>query len=105
MTGKLVRDLIPDIIRQSGALPLTRTATAIEYADLLRAKLTEETTEYLDGGDWAELADILEVVYALAAAHGLSPAALERLRAGKAQERGTFTRRVVWLGNAEETKG
>jgi predicted house-cleaning noncanonical NTP pyrophosphatase (MazG superfamily) len=105
MTGKLVRDLIPDIIRATGATPITRTASPAEYADALRAKLTEEAGEYLDGGDPAELADILEAVLALAALDGITPETLERMRAAKARDRGAFTRRVIWLGNAAAAEG
>jgi predicted house-cleaning noncanonical NTP pyrophosphatase (MazG superfamily) len=66
-----------------------------EYAALLRAKLYEEAEEYVASSDPAELADVLEVIGALAALHDLSPAALERLRAEKAAERGGFTHRHV----------
>ncbi|WBQ06856.1 nucleoside triphosphate pyrophosphohydrolase [Kribbella sp. CA-293567] len=45
-----------------------------------------------------ELADVLEVVYALAADLGTDQAALDRLRRTKATERGAFANRVVWLG-------
>ncbi|WP_233618050.1 nucleoside triphosphate pyrophosphohydrolase [Actinomadura sp. WAC 06369] len=92
---KLVRDRIPEIITGSGRTPQTRIAGQDEYTSLLRAKLSEEVTEYTADADPDELADILEVVHALAAVHGLSPGDLERRRAAKAAERGGFTRRVV----------
>lgn len=89
--GKLVRDRIPDIIRQSGLRPCVHTAAPEEYRRRLRAKLQEEVAEFLDSDtDDApeELADILEVVYTLAADLGLSPGQLEQLRERKAAERG-----------------
>ncbi|MFC9977687.1 hypothetical protein ACFVH6_42975 [Spirillospora sp. NPDC127200] len=92
---KLVRDRIPDVIRQSGRTPDTRVAPEGEYAALLRAKLYEEAGEYTAAGDPAELADILEVVHALAALHGLSPDDLEERRAAKAAARGGFADRIV----------
>ncbi|MFC5187687.1 nucleoside triphosphate pyrophosphohydrolase family protein [Actinomadura harenae] len=49
-------------------------------------------------GDPGELADVLEVVHALAALHGVSPAGLEKARAAKAGERGGFAGRVVLRG-------
>jgi predicted house-cleaning noncanonical NTP pyrophosphatase (MazG superfamily) len=94
-TEKLVRDRIPDIIRASGRTPRTRVADPAEYTGLLRAKLSEEVAEYMASGDPSELADILEVVHALAALDGLTPADLERLRAEKATERGGFAGRHV----------
>jgi predicted house-cleaning noncanonical NTP pyrophosphatase (MazG superfamily)/NTP pyrophosphatase (non-canonical NTP hydrolase) len=100
-SGKLVRDRIPDIIRADGLDPVTSIAGPAEYAARLRDKLGEEVAEFLASCDGpAELADILEVIYALAAATGTSRDALEALRAAKASRNGAFTERVVWHGNA-----
>ncbi|WP_433324323.1 hypothetical protein [Spirillospora sp. CA-294931] len=95
LTEKLVRDRIPEIVRQSGRQPDTRIAEDVEYRALLRAKLYEEAGEYIVSGDPAELADVLEVVQALASTHGLSPADLEALRSAKATERGGFNDKLV----------
>lgn len=62
---------------------------------LLRAKLYEEAGEYASSGDPAELSDVLEVVYALAALHGLTPEELEKQRSEKAAEQGGFTKGAV----------
>ncbi|MEW2357061.1 nucleoside triphosphate pyrophosphohydrolase [Spirillospora sp. NPDC029432] len=92
---KLVRDRIPDIIRSTGREPATRVAGRSEYAALLRTKLYEEAGEYVASGNPSELADILEVLHALAALHGLTPEDLEAQRAAKAATRGAFTQRTV----------
>lgn len=98
--GKLVRDKIPQIIRSGGQEPVTYTAGPEEYRTRLRDKLREEVKEYLDSDDDPEeLADILEVCYALAGLTGTDPCQLERLRASKAEERGGFAGRVIWLRN------
>lgn len=100
--GKLVRDKIPQIIRARGAEPIVRTADAAEYRELLRAKLAEEVGEVLAADDAdapEELADVFEVVLALASDLGLDASQLEKLRAGKAAERGGFADRIVWSGN------
>ncbi|WP_018352583.1 nucleoside triphosphate pyrophosphohydrolase [Longispora albida] len=94
--AKLVRDRIPEIIAASGAVPQHRTAAPEEAEALLRAKLAEETAEFLGSGEAEELADVLEVLHALAAQRGLTPADLEGLRAAKAEARGAFTRLYVW---------
>ncbi|NDU72812.1 hypothetical protein GWI34_09245 [Actinomadura sp. DSM 109109] len=88
---KLVRDRIPQIIRDAGRTPETRVAAPGERAALLRNKLYEEAGEYVATDDPAELADLLEVVHALAALHGLTPEQLEEQRAAKATGRGTFS--------------
>ncbi|MDL4813935.1 nucleoside triphosphate pyrophosphohydrolase [Actinomadura opuntiae] len=92
---KLVRDRIPDLLRDAGERPEARVAEPGEYASLLRAKLYEEAGEYAASGDPAELADVLEVVHALAALHGMTPADLEARRAAKYAERGGFSGRIV----------
>lgn len=100
--GKLVRDRIPQIIRADGAEPVTYTAGAEEYRSRLRDKLGEEVAEFLAADEASapeELADVLEVVRALAADLGVEADQLERIRAAKAGERGGFAGRIVWTGN------
>ncbi|MEU9182933.1 nucleoside triphosphate pyrophosphohydrolase [Streptomyces sp. NPDC048550] len=100
--GKLVRDRIPQIIRADGAEPEVYVADRDEYRQRLRAKLTEEVVEYMEADEThapEELADILEVAFALAADLGVDPDQLEKLRASKAEQRGGFSERFVWTGN------
>jgi|SRR5215469_10686059 len=98
--GKLVRDKIPEIIRATGEVPHTRVAAGAEYRSLLLAKLSEEVQEFITSDcDPVELADVLEVVMALADGLGIGQQELERLRAEKAAERGGFSQGIVWSGN------
>ena len=73
--NKLVRDRIPEIIKGAGKTPTSRAAAADEIRRLLEGKLQEELDELCESGANRpeELADILEVVLALAAEEGLSP--------------------------------
>jgi predicted house-cleaning noncanonical NTP pyrophosphatase (MazG superfamily) len=97
----LVRDKIPQLIRDAGAEPVTRVADAGEYRGLLRAKLVEEVDKFLASEKLADMADVLEVVLALAQDLGVDHERLEGLRAAKASERGVFADRIVWSGNVE----
>jgi predicted house-cleaning noncanonical NTP pyrophosphatase (MazG superfamily) len=98
--GKLVRDRIPEIIRAEGLDPVIYTADAEEYGTRLRDKLREEVAEFIaSDNDPEELADILEVLYALAEQMGTSRQQLEELRAAKAEKRGGFAERIIWTGN------
>jgi predicted house-cleaning noncanonical NTP pyrophosphatase (MazG superfamily) len=72
---KLVRDEIPRIIEAGGGQPVTRVLDQAGYLVALRAKLIEEAEEAQaapDGQLRSELADVLEVLQALAAADGMS---------------------------------
>lgn len=81
---KLVRDRIP--------LPgeCTIKVEGEVYEALLRLKLLEEAVEYALTGDPEELADVLEVVRALAELHGLELDDIERLAGEKRRRLGSF---------------
>lgn len=70
-----------------------------EYLTQLEKKLSEEWNEYLTSKDVCaqveELADILEVIYAIAEAKGVTIEELEAIRAKKAEERGAFKERIL----------
>ena len=93
--NKLIRDRVPDLIRADGREPITRPLEQPEYASALRQKLSEEVGEFLDSDDPRELADILEVVFALGLQLGLDAEALEDLRGAKSRERGSFEQRLL----------
>jgi predicted house-cleaning noncanonical NTP pyrophosphatase (MazG superfamily) len=92
---KLVRDKIPDIIRAEGRTPEVRTADANEYWTRLREKLREEVAEFLESEDTTELADILEVIDAIALVKGIDPTKLRELKTKKSSTRGGFAGRVI----------
>ncbi|WP_121640838.1 nucleoside triphosphate pyrophosphohydrolase [Virgibacillus sp. Bac330] len=95
---KLVRDKIPEIIESKGQKAITTTLHTEEYLVELKKKMLEEWDEYLQAADDAsaleELADLLEVIHALAKMHGASLQTVETLRKKKCEERGGFDRRV-----------
>ncbi len=95
---KLVRDRIPEIIKKEGKQLTVITLEEPEYLDQLDRKLKEELAEYLASSDIQsqveELADILEVIYAIAEAKGVSVQELETVRRKKAEKRGAFKGRV-----------
>ncbi len=94
---KLVRDRIPEIIEKSGKACLWITLNDNEYLEMLDQKLTEELTEYQESKSMEELADLLEVIHAAAAAHGSSIEEVERIRLEKRTERGGFEEKKLLL--------
>lgn len=98
MAEKLIRDGIPKIAANNGDPITVRTATPAELPVLLRMKLGEEAVEAIDAGPdglLEELADVIEVVHAIAALHGHTPADVERARVDKAGARGRFEQGLV----------
>ena len=95
--NKLVRDQIPTIIEAQGECPHIRVLDEEEYARLLEEKLDEEVGEFHRDRNLEELADILEVVYALAENLGHSREELLEAYQVKHAERGGFRERVFLI--------
>lgn len=95
--NKLVRDNIPEIIRKSGEIPVTAVLSEEDYLKELNRKLDEEIGEYKESGELEELADILEVVYALCEAKGAGPEELHRIQECKRRERGGFSGKIFLI--------
>lgn len=92
---KLVRDKIPEIIKSKGMVPVTHVASEKEYQRKLKAKLQEEVGEFLESSDEEELADILEVIYALCDFYKIEKDELEQIRKEKAKKRGKFKDKII----------
>ena len=96
--GKLIRDNLPAIMRDQGLRVFEHTLGNEAYDAALRAKLLEEAAEAqlaLTQADLAnELADLQEVILALASLHGLTAEEVEAARLEKRRERGGFDGRI-----------
>jgi predicted house-cleaning noncanonical NTP pyrophosphatase (MazG superfamily) len=92
---KLVRDLIPSIMRENGVIPKVRTLhDNKEYMRALQEKLLEEMKEYEEDKSLEELADIVEVVEALVEhVRVMNGNKLDRIRSRKREARGGFVSR------------
>ncbi|CAI6084007.1 nucleoside triphosphate pyrophosphohydrolase [Cohnella sp. JJ-181] len=103
--NKLVRDRIPEVIESSGKACRTRILNEEEYHTELVVKLREESEEYFAAqraqDSLEELADMLEVIRAIAVVHGASWEQLEAIREEKEAARGGFRDRV-YLIDVEE---
>ena len=99
--NKLVRDRIPELILAQGQKPHTRILDDAEYACALEAKLDEEAGEFHREKNLEELADILEVIYALAENLGCTREALMEVYQRKHDARGGFSRRILLISKDE----
>lgn len=95
--NKLVRDNIPQIIEQQGETPHTRVLEPEEFNRRLEEKLDEEVGEYHRDKNVEELADILEVVFALAQVNGCSQEELMGICQKKHDSRGGFDKRLLLI--------
>ena len=93
--NKLIRDKIPHIIEQSGKQAILEAVSGEEYLKLLNAKLGEELQEYIDSECVEELADLVEVVYAILEHKDVSLEGFEVIRKRKVEERGAFKKKLL----------
>jgi predicted house-cleaning noncanonical NTP pyrophosphatase (MazG superfamily) len=102
-SGKLVRDRIPEIIAADGRRPDFTTMEGEALLSALQDKLLEEHSEFLAAASASakceELADLVEVIVALAAHHGYEEDALMEVVARKRAERGGFTSGIFYKGD------
>lgn len=91
--NKLVRDKILEIIKDNGQKSTHKILTADEYAVELTKKLVEEVEEYKKDKNTDELADIMEVVYALASLHSCTAEELEKFAQKKQKNAAALKRK------------
>ncbi len=101
--GKLVRDKIVDIIKSNGETPIYHTLSDEEYLAELHKKLFEEANEFVEEDDPEELADLLEVVYAIAKHKKINLDEVEDIRLKKREKRGGFEDKI-YLEGVEDKK-
>ena len=93
---KLVRDYIPDIIKEDGKTCVSRACADLqEFNDRLRDKMIEETDEFLEEPSYEEAADMYEVLRAFANLYNLDMKTVHSTADAKRTERGGFDDGIV----------
>lgn len=95
--NKLVRDKIPSIITNNGEIPVTRILNDEEYKTELERKLYEEYQEVINSNDkdrLEELADMIEVIKALASLEGKNLKDIILIAEQKREKRGGFKDKI-----------
>ena len=95
--GKLVRDNIPNIIRQNGEEPITRILSDDDYKIEPEKKLLEECKEVLESKNEErieELADLLEVIISIGKLEGKTFEELIKACEQKRAKRGSFEQKI-----------
>lgn len=95
--NKLVRDYIPEIIKNSGNDCETEILSDEDYQQALRKKLIEEATEAATASPEElvkELADLYEVIDTLIASNGLDEKNIRSQQEQRRKERGGFQDKI-----------
>ena len=92
---KLVRDKIPEIIEKSGKKAVFEVLGEKAYKKYLDEKLKEELQEYLINDNTDELADLVDVIYAILKYKGIDVEDFESIRKRKIEERGAFDKKLL----------
>lgn len=87
---KLVRDMIPDLIKQSGRSYAVKVLRDEAYQDALIDKIVEEIGEFRTTRNEEELADLYEVLDCLVESMEYEPMHIDYLRIKKREARGSF---------------
>ncbi len=95
--NKIVRDKIPEIMLEKGEKPNIEILDNERYIKELDKKLNEEVKEYQESKEIEELADIMEVIYAISNARGCSEEQLNSKRSEKLKKRGGFKKRLFLI--------
>ncbi len=97
LLNKLVRDKIVADMQAMGQQAIFRKLDDAEFRQKLAEKLVEETAEFKASSPekaLKELADVLEVVEALAKEYGATPEQLRQIQAERRAKRGGFEQRL-----------
>jgi predicted house-cleaning noncanonical NTP pyrophosphatase (MazG superfamily) len=95
--NKLVRDRVPEIIKNSGNNCETKILSDEEYQQALRKKLIEEATEAATASPEElvkELADLYEVIDTLIASNGLDETNIRSQQEQRREKRGGFQDKI-----------
>ena len=95
--NKLVRDKIPEIIKKNNETPVFRVLEESEFKEELEKKLYEEYKEVIESSEddrIEELADMLEIIRALAALENKNLDDIIKIADEKKNKRGAFEEKI-----------
>ena len=96
--NKLVRDKIPEKIKNNGEVPYSRVLSDEEFKIELEKKLLEECNEVLKATSHEErleeLADVLEVLCAIGTLEGEDLDSIISVMKSKREKRGGFSQKI-----------
>jgi len=99
--NKLIRDKIPEIIKEAGWVPTIRILKREEFLGALEKKILEEAGELIEAKDKKgiseEIVDIQELIDVLESEMKLTKLEVKKLQAAKRKKRGGFKKRLFLI--------
>ena len=103
--NKLVRDKIPqEINNKEGRKSNYKILNQDEYLKELDKKLFEEAHEFVEEHSVEELGDLMEVIFAIMKAKGISIDEVEKAREAKKNKKGAFDDRIFLIDVEQEQR-
>lgn len=99
--NKLIRDKNVEIMENLGCKVTYEVLDDERYNQELDKKLKEEVNEYLEDYSVEEMADVMEVIYAMLDFRGISMEDVEKVRIEKRNRKGAFKDKI-FLKDVEE---
>lgn len=99
--NKLIRDNNVKLMEDKGCKVSYEILDDKKYGEELDKKLIEEVNEYLADYNIEEMADIMEVIYALLDFRGISMEEVDKIRIKKRERKGAFKKKI-FLKTVEE---
>lgn len=99
--NKLIRDNNVKLMEDKGCKVCYETLDDKRYGEELDKKLKEEVNEYLADYNIEEMADVMEVIYAILDFRGITMEEVENVRIKKRERKGAFKKKI-FLKTVEE---
>ena len=99
--NKLIRDKIPEIIKNDGWIPILKTLNKKEFLIALQKKVAEEAGELIKAknrkGISEEIVDIQEILDAITSEIGSTKSEIKNQQKIKNKKRGAFKKRLFLI--------
>ncbi len=99
--NKLIRDNNVKLMEDKGCKVCYETLDDKRYGEELDKKLKEEVNEYIADYNIEEMADVMEVIYAILDFRGITMEEVENVRIKKRERKGAFKKKI-FLKTVEE---